>query len=99
MSDAPAMTSNRPYLLRALYEWIADNGMTPYLLVDAAVEGVQVPAAAIKEGRVVPLPSWISATARCASWPVSAASCRKKARTIRPRRRATVPSAAATCAS
>lgn len=47
------MTSNRPYLLRALYEWIADNGMTPYLLVDAAVEGVQVPAAAIKEGRVV----------------------------------------------
>lgn len=53
MNDAAAMTSNRPYLLRALYEWISDNGMTPYLLVDAAVEGVQVPAAAIKEGRVV----------------------------------------------
>ena len=29
------MTSHRPYLLRALYEWIADNGMTPHLLVDA----------------------------------------------------------------
>jgi Stringent starvation protein B len=30
------MTSNRPYLLRAMYEWIADNGLTPYILVDAA---------------------------------------------------------------
>ena len=43
------MTSNRPYLLRALNEWINDNGMTPYLLVDAAREGVQVPASVIKE--------------------------------------------------
>lgn len=47
------MTSNRPYLLRALNEWINDNGMTPYLLVDAAREGVQVPASVIKDGRVV----------------------------------------------
>ena len=55
MSDAPApaMTSNRPYLLRALNEWICDNGMTPYLLVDAVREGVQVPASAVKDGRVV----------------------------------------------
>ncbi len=53
MSDAARMTSNRPYLLRALYEWIGDNGMTPYLLVDAAREGVQVPASAVKDGRVV----------------------------------------------
>ena len=55
MSDgpAPAMTSNRPYLLRALNEWICDNGMTPYLLVDAAREGVQVPTSAVKDGRVV----------------------------------------------
>lgn len=53
MNETPAMTSNRPYLLRALYEWIADNGMTPYLLVDAGAEGVQVPASAIKDGRVV----------------------------------------------
>ena len=50
---APAMTSNRPYLLRALNEWICDNGMTPHLLVDAAGEGVQVPASAVKDGRVV----------------------------------------------
>ena len=47
------MTSNRPYLLRAMYDWIADNGMTPYILVDAAAPGVQVPKSAIKDGRVV----------------------------------------------
>lgn len=49
----PRMTSHRPYLLRALYEWIADNDMTPHLLVDAAKPGVQVPASAVSEGRVV----------------------------------------------
>jgi len=47
------MSSNRPYLLRAMYEWIADNGMTPYILVDAAAAGVNVPKSAIKDGRVV----------------------------------------------
>ena len=47
------MTSNRPYLLRALNEWICDNGMTPHLLVDAGREGVRVPAVAVKDGRVV----------------------------------------------
>jgi stringent starvation protein B len=52
-SNAPLMTSNRPYLLRALYEWINDNQMTPYLLVDASVHGLQVPASSIKDGRVV----------------------------------------------
>lgn len=47
------MTSNRPYLVRALYEWISDNGLTPYLLVDAAVAEVRVPPGAAKDGRVV----------------------------------------------
>lgn len=51
--DAAAMTSNRPYLMRALNEWINDNGMTPYLLVDAMRDGVQVPASVVKDGRVV----------------------------------------------
>ena len=51
--DAPSMTSNRPYLLRALYEWIGDNDMTPHLLVDATSEGVVVPKPAVKDGRVV----------------------------------------------
>jgi stringent starvation protein B len=54
MTDAvPEMGSNRPYLLRALNEWINDNGMTPYLLVDAGRDGVQVPMSAVKDGRVV----------------------------------------------
>ncbi|MCF7222365.1 ClpXP protease specificity-enhancing factor [Marilutibacter chinensis] len=52
-SDSPPMTSHRPYLLRALYEWIADNGMTPHLLVDATRAGVQVPLHAVKEGRII----------------------------------------------
>ncbi|KGM51003.1 peptidase [Lysobacter concretionis Ko07 = DSM 16239] len=51
--ESAAMTSHRPYLLRALYEWIADNGMTPHLLVDATRAGVQVPLHAVKEGRIV----------------------------------------------
>lgn len=51
--DAPAMSSHRPYLLRALNEWIADNGMTPHLLVDAMRPGVQVPPQAVSDGKVV----------------------------------------------
>jgi len=55
MTDGPApgMTSRRPYLLRAMYEWIADNGMTPHLLVDASRPGVRVPAFAVNDGKVV----------------------------------------------
>jgi len=37
------MTSSRPYLIRALYEWITDNGLTPYLLADASHPDVQAP--------------------------------------------------------
>ncbi|MFC4822478.1 ClpXP protease specificity-enhancing factor [Dokdonella ginsengisoli] len=51
--SSTSMTSNRPYLLRALYEWISDNGLTPYLLVDAAAENVRVPPGAAKDGRIV----------------------------------------------
>jgi len=51
--NEPQMTSYRPYLLRALYEWIADNDLTPHILVDAGVAGVRVPAHAIADGRVV----------------------------------------------
>ena len=53
MTQAPRMGSNRPYLLRALNEWINDNGMTPYLLVDAARDDVQVPPGTVKDGKVV----------------------------------------------
>lgn len=49
----PRMNSHRPYLLRALVQWINDNDMTPHILVDAGLPGVQVPTSAIKDGRVV----------------------------------------------
>lgn len=47
------MSSNRPYLLRAIYDWISDNNLTPYILVDAGAEGVRVPPQVIKNGQVV----------------------------------------------
>jgi len=47
------MTSNRPYLLRALYEWIGDNRMTPHILVDAGAAGVDVPEQAVQKGKVI----------------------------------------------
>ncbi len=53
MADMPAMTSSRPYLIRAMYEWLVDNGLTPYLLVDATQEGVEVPKDYVEDGRIV----------------------------------------------
>jgi len=47
------MTPNRPYLIRALFEWISDNGMTPHMIVDAQVDGVLVPQDYVEDGRIV----------------------------------------------
>ncbi|NNJ77912.1 MAG: ClpXP protease specificity-enhancing factor, partial [Xanthomonadales bacterium] len=47
------MTPNRPYLLRALYDWIGDNDMTPHILVDAGFPGVEVPDQAVQKGKVI----------------------------------------------
>lgn len=47
------MTSNRPYLIRAIYQWIIDNDMTPHLIVDATDKDVQVPHQHIEDGRIV----------------------------------------------
>ena len=47
------MTSSRPYLVRAMYQWITDNGMTPHLLVDVSVDNVQVPAEHIQNGKII----------------------------------------------
>ena len=47
------MTSNRPYLVRALWQWITDNGLTPHLVVDANREGVEVPRDFVDDGRIV----------------------------------------------
>lgn len=46
------MTSSRPYLIRALYAWIADNNMTPHLLVDASAPGVDVPRQVVQDDKV-----------------------------------------------
>ncbi len=47
------MSSSRPYLLRAFYEWILDNNCTPHILVNAGWEGVDVPREHIKDGQIV----------------------------------------------
>lgn len=47
------MTPSRPYLLRAINEWILDNEMTPFILVDAGIEGVKVPEQFIENGKIV----------------------------------------------
>ncbi len=46
------MTSNRPYLIRAFYQWLLDNGLTPYLLVDVADSRVEVPQQYVEDGRI-----------------------------------------------
>ncbi len=47
------MTPSRPYIMRALYEWIVDNDCTPYILVDATMAGVVVPQQYVKDGQIV----------------------------------------------
>ncbi len=47
------MISSRPYLIRALYDWIVDSDLTPYLLADATVNGVDVPPQGVKDDRIV----------------------------------------------
>src|SRR5210317_344383 len=47
------MSPNRPYIIRALYEWITDNKLTPHVLINATVEGVEVPERSIQQGKVV----------------------------------------------
>lgn len=77
------MTSMRPYLLRALYDWIVDNGFTPYILVNADYEGVEVPNEYIENGQIILNISprsvqgltldndWVSFTARFSGRPFS----------------------------
>ena len=51
MSSAP--TPQRPYLLRAMHEWMTDNGHTPYVVVDAGQPDVSVPAEYVQDGKIV----------------------------------------------
>ena len=47
------MTPSKPYLVRALYEWLLDNEMTPHVLVDANAESVMIPQGIATDGKVV----------------------------------------------
>ncbi len=47
------LSPNQPYLLRAIYEWIVDNDLTPYLLVDASNDDVHVPRQYVENGKIV----------------------------------------------
>ncbi len=47
------MTSSRPYLIRALYEWIVDNNFTPYMLVETTSDEVEVPRSFVENGRII----------------------------------------------
>lgn len=47
------MKSRRPYLLRAMHEWIGDSGCTPHVIVDAGVTGVEVPLQFVQDGKIV----------------------------------------------
>ena len=50
---ADTMTSNRPYLIRAIWQWVTDNGLTPHILVDATAEQVQRPRQFVEKGKIV----------------------------------------------
>ncbi len=47
------MTSSRPYLIRAMHEWLNDNELTPYVMVNAMVPDVMVPEQFIEDGKII----------------------------------------------
>jgi stringent starvation protein B len=52
MADAP-VRSRRPYLLRAMHEWISDSDQTPHIVVDASLQGVEVPRQYVQGGKII----------------------------------------------
>lgn len=48
-----SMSSNKPYIVKAFYEWISDNDLTPYIMVDVNVYGVLVPMSYVADGQIV----------------------------------------------
>lgn len=53
MMDVSQLTPRRPYLLRAFYEWLLDNQLTPHLVVDVTLPGVMVPMEYARDGQIV----------------------------------------------
>ena len=53
MSNLLDELSRRPYLVRAMNEWMCDNGQTPHIVVNAQAEGVSVPSGHVANGRII----------------------------------------------
>ncbi|MEZ9908556.1 ClpXP protease specificity-enhancing factor [Vibrio sp. 10N.261.51.A3] len=51
--DISNMTPRRPYILRAFYEWLVDNELTPHLVVEATLPGVRVPEEFVQDGQII----------------------------------------------
>lgn len=51
--DVTEMTPRRPYLFKAMYDWILDNELTPYIMVNTTVYGVQVPSEFIQDDKII----------------------------------------------
>ena len=44
---------SRPYIVKALYDWLLDSELTPHLLVDATLQDVLVPEQFVQDGQIV----------------------------------------------
>lgn len=53
MSEDLNLPPTRPYMIRAIYEWLEDNQLTPYLLVDATQDNLTIPTEHVSDGRIV----------------------------------------------
>ncbi|KGY08670.1 ClpXP protease specificity-enhancing factor [Vibrio sp. MarTm2] len=51
--DISNMTPRRPYMLRAFYDWLVDNDLTPHLVVAATLPGVRVPDEFVQDGQII----------------------------------------------
>jgi len=51
--DMSQMTPRRPYMLRAFYDWLLENDLTPHLVVDATLFGVKVPLEFVQDGQII----------------------------------------------
>lgn len=53
MTEELKLTPTRPYMIRAFYEWLEDNSLTPYLLVDATQDNLVIPTEHVQDGKIV----------------------------------------------
>lgn len=53
MNDEMKLSPQRPYIARAMYEWLCDNRLTPHILVDANYKYTYVPQQFVKDGQIV----------------------------------------------